>query len=319
MWRTAVGLLVLAAGAGLALTQEVRTTAKPVAAPAAKARATADSATDPVLKTLESYQATFNKSDAKAAADFWTERCLYVDRESGKRSEGRQAILADINALFKEYPKTQISVQPDNVRFIKPDVAMVEGRVTVLSPGLEPDASVFSAVLSMQGDRWLIDSVQETALPTPASASDALKDLAWMVGEWTDATEGIDVKTRVRWAAKHSFLIRSYSVAIDGDEPYEGTQVIGWDPRTKQIRSWSFDSDGSFDEGTWSKHSNEWLARLTRTTPDGDLASGTQVLKKIDDDKYTVQTIGRELAGEPQPSTELVTVVRVKAQTQDKK
>lgn len=305
-----VGLVITAAGAGVALTQESKTN---------KGTNAAEPDKDSVPKTLQAYQEAFNKNDAKAAAAFWAERCLYVDRESGKRSEGREAILEDMQTLFKENPKTQIAIQIDSVRFVKPDVAMAEGRVTVLIPGQDPDVSVFSAVLARQGERWLIDSVQETSLPSPSTSSDALRDLAWLIGEWTDATEGIDVKTNSRWSAGHAFLVRSYTVALEGQDPYQGTQVIGWDARTKQIRSWSFDSDGSFDEGTWSKHGNEWLARLTRTTADGDLASGTQVLKKIDNDKYTVQTIARELGGEPQPSTELVTVVRVNAQPQEKK
>ena len=31
------------------------------------------------------------------------------------------------------------------------------------------------------------------------------------------------------------------------------TQRIGWDPAAKQIRSWEFDSEGGFGEGTWGE------------------------------------------------------------------
>ena len=44
----------------------------------------------------------------------------------------------------------------------------------------------------------------------------------------------------------------------------EGTQVIGWDPAAGTIRSWMFDSDGGFGEGTWSKKDNSWIVKFSQ-------------------------------------------------------
>jgi hypothetical protein len=135
--------------------------------------------------------------------------------------------------------------------------------------------------------------------------------LEWLVGQWKDRSDSVQVDTTVRWAAGHSYLVRSYSVELEEDDPHQGTQIIGWDPRAKRIRSWTFDSDGSFGEETWSKSGDEWIVRMSRTLADGGAASGTQVVTRNGDDTITVQAIAREIDGEPAPSGEPVTVERV--------
>jgi hypothetical protein len=92
---------------------------------------------------------------------------------------------------------------------------------------------------------------------------------------------------------------------------FEGTQIIGWDPRAKQIRSWTFNSDGSFGEGLWSRNQDEWLVRTSQTLPDGRAATATQVIQRLDNDAVTVQTIGKEVDGVLEPASDPVTVARV--------
>lgn len=301
---------------GLGAVAMAATLALPQDPPAEKADP--KTAKEAVQQLFQAYTQAFQRNDAKAVAALWTENCVYTDRPSGDRSEGRKAIQSDMAQLFKDHPKARLVVDFTSVRFIKPEVAAVEGRASLLFADQDPSVTTFSALVVKQDSGWLIDTVSETDVPTPSSSADALKDLDWLVGQWRDATEGVDVKTDVHWTANRSFLIRSYKVQVGDDEPYEGTQVIGWDARKKQIRSWSFDSDGSFDEATWSKNGDEWLIRMARTEANGDTASGTQVLKPVNPDTLTVQTIARDLNGEPAPASNPVTVVRVKASDADK-
>lgn len=272
-----------------------------------------------VRKMAQAYAQAFNENDAKAVAAFWTESCVYVDRESGDRTEGRKAIQTDMEKVFKEHPKVRLTLDFDTVRFLKPDVATAEGQATVIFPDQDPSTSVFSVILTRQESTWLIDSAYESNVPSPATPYDALKDLEWLVGQWRDVTEGVVVETTVRWSANRAFLLRSYRVQIGDEDPSEGTQVIGWDPRKKQIRSWSFDSDGSFDESTWIRNGEEWLIRMARTQADGAAVSGTQVLKKVNPDTITVQSIARDVDGEPMPSSRPVTVTRVIPKESEKK
>lgn len=272
-----------------------------------------------IQKAFQAYLEAFNKHDAKAVAGFWTESCVYMDRDSGAKTEGRNAILADMQKLFKDHTKVHFELQISSIRLIKPDVALVEGQDTINYPGEYPDNNAFSAIVIKQGDSWLIDSVQEQDLPAPATAYDGLKDLEWLLGQWKDVTEGVDVETAVRWSSHGSFLIRSYSVQFEKEEKREGTQVIGWDPANRRIRSWCFDTDGSFDEGYWSKSGNEWLVRSTRTMADGDMATSTQVIKKVSNETFTVQTIASEVNGEPELAGPIVTVQRVELSLPEKK
>lgn len=51
-----------------------------------------------------------------------------------------------------------------------------------------------------------------------------------------------------------------------------GTQRIGWDPLTRRLRTWVFDSSGSFGEGNWKA-----------TRPDGSEFT----LNMTDDSKFS--------------------------------
>jgi uncharacterized protein (TIGR02246 family) len=267
--------------------------------------------TEPIKQALAAYVDAFNKHDAAAVASHWTEQGVHVNKETGARTRGREALAKDFAALFAESPAIVLSGSADEIRLVGADAAMIDGVSTVVVPNEEPVQSAFSAILVKQGDKWLIDAVHESDLPVPESAQAVLQPLAWMVGSWQDETDGAAVTTRTRWAAGESFLVRSYNVAREGIEPFEGTQVIGWDPVAEQIRSWTFSSDGSFGEGFWSKNGGDWMVRTVQTLPDGRIASGTQVITRVDDDTASVQMIAKEIDGAPEPSADPVTMKRI--------
>ncbi|MGE0609553.1 MAG: SgcJ/EcaC family oxidoreductase [Pirellulales bacterium] len=275
----------------------------------------ADPATSPetedVATVLRAYRDAFNKHDAAAMAELWSPNGVYVDRETGERMTGSKAIADDLAATFKARPGLQLSAHASQIRFIKPDVVVVEGNAVSSAPDEEPGEMNFSAILVNQEGKWLIDSIEETAVVLPATPYDALQEMEWMVGHWVDETEDVLVDTTVRWTKNRAFLLRSYSIEQEGEEPREGTQVIGWDPVERRIRSWNFDSDGSFGEGEWFKNGEVWMCRISATLADGRVASGTQVFTKEDDDSYLVEMVGREIDGEPTPSNVAVRVVRI--------
>jgi hypothetical protein len=90
-------------------------------------------------------------------------------------------------------------------------------------------------------------------VPQPATAADALRELAWLEGKWVDDSKDTPVVWTFRWSRERSFLIRSFSIQGGEEERLLGTQLIGWDARSQEIRSWTFNSDGSFGDGVWSK------------------------------------------------------------------
>lgn len=260
---------------------------------------------------LSNYVKAFNEHDLKAVSAMWAADASHTDRDTGERTEGRDAITDDLVESFKASPEAQLAGRIDRVRMVKPDVASVEGQTTFLAPGAEPSVSNFNAILVKEDGRWVIDSIEESEVPQPTTSYDALKELAWLVGRWVDDGEGVRVDTTFRWTANNAFLLRSFVVQTPEGVEQQGTQIIGWDPRSREIRSWSFNSDGSFGDGAWTKSGEQWFIKSTQTLADGDAASGTYVLTRVDDDTITLKLIGREVEGEPRPATEAVTVVRV--------
>jgi uncharacterized protein (TIGR02246 family) len=264
-----------------------------------------------VRKALASYAEAFNKQDAKASGAIWSATATHTDRVTGERTEGREAIQADLAKTFEARSQARLSASIDRIRMIKPDVASVEGQTSLGVPGEDPEISAFSAILIKEGDSWLIDSVEE--LPAAPVSTSALKDLEWLIGKWVDESAEGRVESTYRWAADGAFLLHSFVAQHAEGEKHQGTQVIGWDPRGQQIRSWTFNSDGSFGEATWSKSDSDWLVKSTSVLPDGRAAAGTFVMTKVDDNSRTVQLIGHSIEGEPQPSSEVVKVVRAAA------
>lgn len=316
-----IRLLVLALGlglVGLTLSVAQEKDAVPTADDAAPGAAKAAEAADELKAAIKAYVEAFNKHDHATLGAMWSESGVYTDKETGDKAEGREAIQQDFEALFKEKPDARLTGELADVRFIKPDVALVEGRASVYFQGEEPVLSSFSAVMIKDGDKWLLDSVNETAVPQPASSRDALADLEWMIGNWQDDSEEAMVATQVRWSPNEAFLIRSFAAQI-GDEEYEGTQVIGFDPAIQQIRSWSFYSDGSFGDATWSHNNGEWVVKGTHRLADGRLAAGTQVITPIDENTINVQLIAQTVDGEPAPSAEPIKVVRMEMPTVEEK
>jgi hypothetical protein len=145
--------------------------------------------------------------------------------------------------------------------------------------------------------------------PTP---SEHLSQLAWMVGSWKDQGGENSVETKTDWARGNNFLTRNFKVSQGDDVMLEGWQIIGWDPIQKRIRSWIFDSDGGYGQGTWTRDGNRWLVRETRVSADGTESSAEQTLTYVDPDHCTFESANRTLDGDPQPNIAKVDIQRVK-------
>ena len=263
-----------------------------------------------VRKVLAAYVEVFNQKAADKVAGFWTEKGTHTDRETGERTEGRQAIQADMAKVFESSGDMKLSAKVDRFKMVTSNVASIEGQTTVVLADGDPIVSSLIAIMVQQGDTWLIDSIEEIPLPQPTSTAAALKGLDWLIGEWVDDSEDVKVSTTFRWTANEAFMLRSFNVETKDGVTLTGTQVIGWDPVIQQIRSWSFNSDGSFGEAIWSQSGVSWLSKATQTLANGDSASGTYVMERLDDNSFTMQLVGHELNGEPQPTGASVKIVR---------
>ncbi|MBX3437192.1 MAG: nuclear transport factor 2 family protein [Planctomycetaceae bacterium] len=274
------------------------------------AQTTASPEEQAIRERLKNYLEAFNRRDAAVLVEFWTADGVSVAEETGERTEGRQKLQDEFASFFQESPDARLVGQATSLRLIRPDVAVIEGRTTLFVGEADPVESAFTAILVKEGDQWMISSSHERDLPAPNTAYDALKELEWLIGTWEDQSEEVQITTSIRWSPNRAFLIRSFSAQYGEDDSLQGTQVIGWDPLKRQIRTWTFHSDGSFGEGTASRDGDEWMLKLAQVLSDGRVAAATQIITRVDNDTLTVQTVGQTVEGEPVPASDPVTVVR---------
>jgi hypothetical protein len=128
--------------------------------------------------------------------------------------------------------------------------------------------------------------------------------LAWLVGEWIDDSGSSVVRTSCRWSDDENFLLQDIKLQIAGREAMQVTQRIGWDPLSKRIRSWVFDTEGGFGEGVWARDGDSWVIKSTGVRPDGVPASATSVITPSGKDGYVWRVRDRVIGDETQPPLE---------------
>jgi hypothetical protein len=180
----------------------------------------------------------------------------------------------------------------------------------MLAPNAEPEETEYSAVDVKRDGKWLLDRVTDKSKEVVPTHYEQLKELEWMVGNWTDEAENAVVEVDCNWTKNKNFITRAFKISIEGQIDFSGMQVIGWDPAAKAIRSWTFDSNGTFSEGTWQQRSGRWFIRNRGTLPDGRTATMINVMKKVDENSFTWQTIERTAGGELLPNIDEIAIVR---------
>jgi len=181
------------------------------------------------------------------------------------------------------------------------------------SDGNSTVESTYTAVNVRRNGVWYVDSVRETDLPTspaPAANFDGLKDLSWMIGEWSNQEGDATVEAKCKWSKNKSFITRQFSIWIKDELEVSGIQVIAYDASVGKIKSWMSDSDGGVAEGIWSRKGNTWSVQTSAVMSDGSKGSAVHAL----DREFTWQSVSRELDGEILPNIKAVKVVRVTGQ-----
>jgi uncharacterized protein (TIGR02246 family) len=254
----------------------------------------------------------FNKKDAKAVAAFWSENGTWSDPAADLRIEGRKALQENYESFFEESPEANLELDLVSVKVVSDDLAIEEGRATIVYPGEAPSISGYTAIHRKDGDQWLMEHVVESQIPETESHPPGLEELAWLEGEWIDQTETSSIHFENTWVAGGSYLRRDFTVFIGNRVDMSGVEVVGWDPIGKRIRSWVFDSEGGFGELFWRKGSEPdiWVKKASATSHNGEQSSAIHVMKKLDEDHYSFKAVARQRDGLPLPNIDEVTVSR---------
>jgi uncharacterized protein (TIGR02246 family) len=280
-------------GAATALcAQDVNRTAQPVVSGADRTQAPTAGSPGPrapmsdrpederALRTLaETYARSYNAGDARSLAALFAPDAEMTD-ESGQRLRGSSLIETVFGSMFRQRPGASLTLTPTALRFHGPDVAEEEGR-TVVKVGEEgPATRHYMAIAVKQGNRWRYSSFREEH-DTSLSPHQRLEELSWLVGDWTDESPDSVVHATCRWTPDGHFLLRDFTVKVQGKSVMTVNERIGWDPSIRQIKSWVFDSEGGHGTGLWSRAGNEWVIKSTGVMPDGRIATATHTLTRL--------------------------------------
>ncbi len=274
-----------------------------------------------IRKAVESYVEAFNRGDALAAASHWGREGSYLT-DKGEKVTGPDKIRPALEKFFAENKGVQAKGSLFDVQIPSADRAIAKGFVVFRKAGEENDEMALTATFGKEEGTWKLLKVEEEELSVPLATIAKLGELEWLIGDWVDQDESSSVETSFRWAKNFSYIVGTFRVTVDGLVDIEGTQVIGWDPSEKKLRSWVFDSKAGFGEGEWTRAGNVWTVNLKGTTGIGRKASSMNIYTYVTRNSFKWQSVSREVNGEPLPDVSEITVVRKnteKAQAESRK
>ena len=260
-----------------------------------------------IEESAKQYVDAFNRRDAVAISKLFGDDGELVESD-GTRFSGREEIVAAYQEVFEQSPDAKLSLSVTSVRFVTADVAVEEGVTTFYPDGITATVeSKYRAAHVQRDGQWMIAAVRaiENEILTPF---EHLRELQWMVGDWLDESREYLVVNQVRWAPNRAFLLREFTIKRGGDDLLKGTQRIGWDAASKSFRSWTFDSEGGFVEGTWTRVGDGFVVRSAGVLQDGTNVSGTTRMDRLSDDRCRWFMFDRLRGAEIVPDAKIVMV-----------
>jgi uncharacterized protein (TIGR02246 family) len=265
-----------------------------------------------VVASDRAYEAAYLKGDIKTLADSFSDDADYTT-DAGDTYSGREAIEGAIRAGLAANRGSKLVIDVTSVRLLGADTLVEKGSTTVTAKNGESNSSLYTAVRVKKDGKWKISQLIESPLPS-LTPRDHLDELAWLIGDWeeTDKTDDLSVSSQYTWARGGNFITRNVTVKRAGNVALEGWQIIGWDPIEENIRTWTFDTEGGFAEGRFTREGERWLLREVGVTPDGSRSGADNTITRVSNDRLTFESNNRTLDGTPQPSIGRIEINRVK-------
>ena len=263
-----------------------------------------------IRQKTQEYVKAYNQKKSEKLAQYWQEDAEYINLISGRTVSGREQIQEEFAEVFEDSPDLSMSVSVDSIEFPSRVKAVELGIATLTDAEGNKENTRYRAVYEYENGDWFLASTSEIEDEEPPTHYEKLKDLDWLIGNWEDANENVQIDSTYEWDKYKNFIKHYYKVNILGKEELEGKRIIGWDPVNELIRSWHFDSHGGFAEAKWQKVGDQWVVESLDTLPDGGIGSQINVLTPNGRDSYTYEILGRTVDGEILPNIAPVKVVR---------
>ena len=154
-----------------------------------------------VRKAVAGYVEALNKGEVDGLLACLAPDADFID-ESGKKTNGYDALRAHFKTTLADLKGYKVSGKVYSVKFLRPDVALVDGSLEVTSADGTRDSNRYAVVWVKSGDKWLISSARDLpagVTEVPSLAYPQLKSLEWMIGEWVEAGDKSNVKVKCTW------------------------------------------------------------------------------------------------------------------------
>jgi hypothetical protein len=232
---------------------------------------TVDAETQAIRAAAKEYVSALRRGDSGRLKTMWTTDGDYVD--AAGQSFPAQELIAQFKTPAETTGAPAAVLPKSTVKLVAPGVAIEDGG---------QETGRFSAVWVKRDGRWLLASLRESAAEAQ-QARPELRPLAWLVGEWAGTGGDAAVIMSWDWSDGGQYLVGEYLIYGKDGELAGGTQRLGWDPAAKQIKSWTFNSQGGAGEGRWRRDGDRWTAESAHVAADGKTASSTATYELKED------------------------------------
>lgn len=133
-----------------------------------------------------------------------------------------------------------------------------------------------------------------------------LKDHDSLVGNWigTGSLSGgqeFDSQSTTKWVLNKNFLVTDAAAKAGGQVVYESRALRAWDPSTREIKQWSFNSWAGMSEAVVAKEGDKkWVERARGIGQDGTEYSSKTVVTLTGEDALTILITGQKVGDDTQ-------------------
>lgn len=272
----------------------------------------ADNQEDPTIaavrKSAAGLATAFNAGKVDDLTAMFLPKGELIDEE-GTVYQGQKEIKDLLTAFFEKFPGAKLAINVESVRAVGP-VAIDEGTRTITTKdGGVKSQFRYIGVWTKTDRGWQLASFRDFADDPAPTPHDNLQPVAWLVGDWVN--EGTDGKVAInyRWSEDKNYLLGDFQFSSADGKQRKSSQRIGWDPSVGKIRSWLFDADGGFAEGSWTVVDDDIVIKSSTTNPDGGTASATMTITRDGKNRYSIAGTDRIVGDGREPDFE-ITVVR---------
>lgn len=268
-----------------------------------------------VIAASHAFDEAFAKGDIDALMALFAEDVRIVD-ENGGVYVGQEAVRGLYADGFEKSPGATLKTVVESVHLVTPDVAVEDGTSLFTPTAGDPVETTYQATYVRKDGNWKLVQLRDYLTPDVRDAgihSEYLAALGWIEGEWVfEGAVGVILASAVFVDDGNAVEVK-FTTSQDGVTNTVATVRIGYDPRIKQIKSWTFDSAGGHGVSTWARVGDEdrWLLKNEAVLPDGKTVTTSQLFELDESgEKIFWTTFDKSIDGVVSPNRDEVVMTR---------